>query len=63
MTGVRRKRIPLLWSFDKHFTIAARVVNLIQTANFELHCINSVYHFLSVQATRTLFFSFTTGLL
>ena len=51
-------------TFDMHLTMTAHVVNLIRTANFELRRINSIHHYLSVQATKTLvsalFFSFTT---
>ena len=51
---------------DMRLTMTAHVVNLIRTANFELHRINSIQHYLSVQTTETLclgFCSFTTGLL
>ena len=43
---------------DMHLTMTAHVVNLIRTANFELHCINSIRHYLSVQATKTLVSAF-----
>ena len=39
---------------DMHLTMTAYVVNLIQAANFELHHINSIRHYLSLQATKTL---------
>ena len=35
-----------------HLTMTVHVVNLIRTANFELHYNNSVHHYLSVQATE-----------
>ena len=38
-------------TLDMHLTMTAHVVNLIRTANFELHRINSIRHYLSVQAT------------
>ena len=38
-------------TLDMHSTMTAHVVNLIRTANFELHRINSIRHYLSVQAT------------
>ena len=41
-----------------HLTITALVVNLIRTANFELRRINSIRHYLSVQATKTLVSAF-----
>ena len=37
-----------------HLTMAAHVVNLIRTADFELCRISSVRHYLSVPATKTL---------
>ena len=45
-------------TFDIHLTITAHVVNLIRTANFQLHDINSMQHNLSVQATKTLVSAF-----
>ena len=52
-------------TLNMHLPMAAHVVNLIRTANFELHCVSSVRHYLSVEATKTCFRfrSFTTGLL
>ena len=41
-------------TFDMHLTMAARVVNLIRPAKFELHPISSVSHCLSLQATKPL---------
>ena len=41
-----------------HLTMTAHVVNLIRAANFELRCINSIRHYLSVQATKTLVSAF-----
>ena len=38
--------------------MTAHVVNLIRTANFELRHINSIRHYLSVQATKTLVSAF-----
>ena len=43
---------------DMHLTMTAHVVNLIRTANFEMCCINSIRHYLSVQATKTLVSAF-----
>ena len=43
---------------DMHSTMTAHVVNLIRTANFELRHINSIKHYLSVQATKTLVSAF-----
>ena len=40
-------------TLDMHLTMTAHVVNLIRTANFELRRINSIRHYLSVQATKT----------
>ena len=42
-------------TFDMHLTMTAHVVNLIRSANFELCCINSIRHYLSVQVTLSLF--------
>ena len=41
-----------------HLTMTAYVVNLIRTVNFELRCINSIQHYLSVRATNTLVSAF-----
>ena len=41
-------------TLDMHLTMTAYVVNLIQAANFELLHINSIRHYLSLQATKTL---------
>ena len=41
-----------------HLTMTVHVVNLIRTANFELHRISSLRHYLSVQATKTLLLAF-----
>ena len=41
-----------------HLTMTAHVVNLIRTANFELRRINSMRHYLSVQATKTVVSAF-----
>ena len=40
-------------TLDMHLTMTALVVNLIRTANFEQRRINSIRHYLSVQATKT----------
>ncbi len=45
-------------TLDMHLTMTAHVVNLIRTANFELRRINSIRHYLSVQATKTLVSAF-----
>ena len=50
-------------TLDMHSTMTAHVVNLIRTANFELHRINSIRHYLSVQATKTLVSAFVLSLL
>ena len=41
-----------------HLTTTAHVLNLIRTTNFELRRINSIRHYLSVQATKTLVSAF-----
>ena len=41
-----------------HLTMTAHLVNLIRAANFELRRINSIWHYLSVQATKTLVSAF-----
>ena len=45
-------------TLDTHFTMIALVVDLIRTANFELRRINSIRHYLFVQATETLVSAF-----
>ena len=45
-------------TLDMHLTMIAHIVNLIRTANFELCRINSIRHYLSVQATKTLVSAF-----
>ena len=45
-------------TLDMHLTMTAHVVNLIRTANFELRRINSIRHYLSVQATKNLVSAF-----
>ena len=45
-------------TLDMHLTMTAYVVNLIRTVNFELRCINSIQHYLSVRATNTLVSAF-----
>ena len=45
-------------TLDTHLTIIAHVVNLIKIANFELRRINSIRHYLFVQATKTLVSAF-----
>ena len=45
-------------TLDVHLTMTAHVVKLIRIANFELSRINSTQHYLSVQATKTLFSAF-----
>ena len=41
-----------------HLTMTAHVVNQIRTANFELRRIDSIRHYLSVEATKTLVSAF-----
>ena len=43
---------------DMHLTMTAHVVKMIRTADFELCRINSIWHYLSVQVTKTLFSAF-----
>ena len=45
-------------TLDVHLTMTAHVVKLIRIANFVLRHINSIRHYLSVQATKTLFSAF-----
>ena len=37
---------------DMHLTLKNQVINLVRTANFELRRINSIRHYLSVEATQ-----------
>ena len=43
---------------DTHLTMKNRVINLVRTANFELRRINSIRHYLSVEATQKLVLAF-----
>ena len=41
-------------TLDMRLTMKNQVINLVRTANFELQCINSMHHYLSVEATQKL---------
>ena len=43
---------------DTHLTMKNQVINLVRTANFELRRINSIRHYLSVEATLNLVLAF-----
>ena len=43
---------------DMHLTLKNQVINLVRTANFELRRINSIRHYLSVEATQRLVLAF-----
>ena len=43
---------------NRHLTVTAHVINLIRTANFESRHSNSIHHYISVQATKTLVSAF-----
>ena len=45
-------------TIDTHLTMKKQVINLVRTANFELRRINSVRHYLSVEATQKLVLAF-----
>lgn len=45
-------------TFEMHLTLAAHVVNLIWSANFEPCRISSICYYLSLQATKTIVFTF-----
>ena len=41
-----------------HLTMKNQVMKLLRIANFELRCINSIHHYLSVEATQKLVLAF-----
>ena len=43
---------------DTHLTMKNQVINPVRTANFELWCINTIRHYLSVEATQKLVLAF-----
>ena len=43
---------------DTHLTVKNQVINLVRTANFELRRINSIRHYLSVEATQKFVLAF-----
>ena len=43
---------------DTHLTMKNQVINLVRTANFEFRWINSICHYLSVEATQKLVLAF-----
>ena len=43
---------------DTRLTMKNQVINLVRTANFELRHINSIHHYLSVEAARKLVLAF-----
>ena len=43
---------------DTHLTTKNQVITLVRTTNFELRCINSIRHYLSVEATQKLVLAF-----
>ena len=45
-------------TIDTHLTMKKQVINLVRTANFELRRINSVRHYLSLEATQKLVLAF-----
>lgn len=45
-------------TFEMHLTLAAHVVNLIWSVNFEPCRISSICYYLSLQATKTIVFTF-----
>ena len=45
-------------TLDAHLTMTVQIANLIKAANFELRRINSIRHYLSLEATKTLVSAF-----
>ena len=43
---------------NTHLTTKNQVITLVRTTNFELRCINSIRHYLSVEATQKLVLAF-----
>ena len=43
---------------DTHLTMKNQVINLVRTVNFALQRINSIRHYLSVEATQKLVLAF-----
>ena len=50
--------ITLSVTLDTHLTMKNQVINLVRTANVELRRINSIHHYLSVEAARKLVLAF-----
>ena len=45
-------------TLDAHLTMKNQVINLVRTANFELRRINSIRHYISIEATHKLLLAF-----